>query len=193
MSTTDFFVIFRSLGSAIALVLVPAWLACGRRLRHRDPNRFSHLRTVRPDGDHEPVTLYTLTNKNGVSVSIMDYGATIVKILAPDRNGKLGDVVLGFDHFSPYIHLKTYFGATIGRYANRIAKGQFTMGKTVYQLARNNGPNSLHGGLRGFDKRMWKCGAGRVRHPGAALQPPQPGWRGRLSRQPFCQRHLFAQ
>ena len=102
------------------------------------------------------VTLHTLTNKNGMSVSLMDYGATIVKILAPDRNGKLDDVVLGFDKFSPYLHLTTYFGATIGRYGNRIAKGQFQLGKTLYQLPRNDGPNSLHGGLRGFDKRMWK-------------------------------------
>jgi len=80
--------------------------------------------TTKPFGktaQGQPVTLYTLTNKNGLSVSIMDYGATIVKILAPDRNGKFDDVVLGFDKFAPYIHLKTYFGATIGRYANRIA------------------------------------------------------------------------
>jgi aldose 1-epimerase len=102
------------------------------------------------------VTLHTLTNKNGVSVSIMDYGATITKIIAPDRNGKMDDIVLGFDKFSPYLHVTTYFGATIGRYGNRIAKGQFKLGNTVYQLPINNGPNSLHGGLRGFDKRMWK-------------------------------------
>jgi aldose 1-epimerase len=102
------------------------------------------------------VTLYTLTNQNGMSVSIMNYGATIVKILVPDRNGKLDDVVLGFDRFSPYVHLSPYFGATVGRYANRIAKGRFELGKTVYQLPINNGPNSLHGGLRGFDKRVWK-------------------------------------
>jgi aldose 1-epimerase len=107
-----------------------------------------------PEG--QLVTLHTLTNKNGVSVSIMDYGATIVKILAPDRHGKLDDIVLGFDKFSPYLHLTTYFGATIGRYGNRIAKGRFPIGKTQYQLECNNGPNALHGGLRGFDKRMWK-------------------------------------
>jgi len=115
--------------------------------------------TSRPFGKTlrgETVTLYTLTNKNGLSVSLMDYGATIVKILAPDRNGKLDDVVLGFDKFAPYLHLKAYFGATIGRYANRIAKGQFELGKTVCQLPCNDGPNSLHGGFRGFDKRMWK-------------------------------------
>ena len=107
-----------------------------------------------PEG--QLVTLHTLTNKNGVSVSIMDYGATIVKIMAPDRNGQLDDVVLGFDKFSPYLHVTTYFGATIGRFANRIAKGQFMLGKNLFQLPLNDGPNSLHGGLRGFDKRMWK-------------------------------------
>jgi aldose 1-epimerase len=107
-----------------------------------------------PEG--QLVRLYTLTNKNGVSVSIMNYGATIVKILTPDRNGKFDDIVLGFDKFSPYLHAKTYFGATVGRYANRIAGAQFQIGKTTYTLARNNGPNSLHGGTRGFDKRMWK-------------------------------------
>lgn len=115
--------------------------------------------TSKPFGrtpENQLVRLYTLTNKNGVSVSIMDYGATIVKIFTPDRNGKLDDVVLGFDKFSPYLHQTAHFGGTIGRYGNRIAKGQFSMGKSVYQLPLNNGPNSLHGGLRGFDKRMWK-------------------------------------
>jgi aldose 1-epimerase len=107
-----------------------------------------------PEG--QLVRLYTLTNKNGVTVSIMDYGATIVKILTPDRDGKFDDIVLGFDKFSPYLHATTYFGATVGRYANRIAGGEFQLGKTTIHLARNNGPNSLHGGLRGFDKRVWK-------------------------------------
>jgi aldose 1-epimerase len=105
---------------------------------------------------HEPVTLYTLTNKNGMSVSVMDYGATIVRIMAPDRDGKFDDVVLGFDHFQPYITARSHFGATIGRFAGRIAKGQFAFGKTVYQLALNEGANSNAGGVRGFDKRMWK-------------------------------------
>ncbi|MCE0496675.1 MAG: galactose mutarotase [Methylacidiphilales bacterium] len=104
----------------------------------------------------EKVTLYTLTNKNGMSVSIMDYGATIVKIVVPDRNGKLDDVALGFDHFAPYLTQTAYFGATIGRYANRIARGKFEINHTAYQVPVNNGPNSLHGGWRGFDKRIWK-------------------------------------
>lgn len=103
------------------------------------------------------VRLYTLTNKNGLSVSIMDYGATIVKIMAPDRNGKFDDIVLGFDKFSPYPKLSPYFGATVGRFANRISQGQFHLGKNLYQLPRNDGKNSLHGGTIGFDKRMWKA------------------------------------
>jgi aldose 1-epimerase len=104
----------------------------------------------------EPVYLHTLTNKNGMSVSIMDYGATVVKLIVPDRDGKLGDVALGFDRLAPYFPLTTYFGATIGRYGNRIAKGQFELGGHTYQLPVNNGANSLHGGIRGFDKRVWK-------------------------------------
>jgi aldose 1-epimerase len=103
-----------------------------------------------------PVTLYTLANKNGMSVSVMDYGATLVKVVVPDRLGKFDDVVLGFDSFSPYLTLKDFFGATIGRYANRIACGRFTLDKVHYQLARNDRHNALHGGIHGFDKRMWK-------------------------------------
>ena len=104
-----------------------------------------------------PVTLYTLTNQAGMSVSIMDYGATISSIRAPDRNGKFAEVVLGFDKFPPYLAMKDYFGATVGRYANRIARGKFTLDKVPYQLACNDPPNALHGGLRGFDKRMWNA------------------------------------
>jgi len=154
MTTTKLNALSRTIRAVVALLFFPATLV------------WADTTVVLPTGSvttapfglmaHEAVTLYTLTNKNGISVSVMNYGATIVKILAPDRNGKFDDVVLGFDNFSPYIHLKTHFGATIGRYANRIANGQFTMGKSVYQLPRNDGPNSLHGGWRGFDKRMWK-------------------------------------
>lgn len=104
----------------------------------------------------ETVTLYTLTNKNGMSVSVMDYGATVVNLLVPDRQGKLGDIALGFDHLAPYLHQTAYFGATVGRYANRIAKGEFTLDRVTYHLPVNNGPNSLHGGVRGFDKYIWK-------------------------------------
>ena len=105
-----------------------------------------------------PVTLYILTNKNGMSVSIMDYGATITSIKVPDRDGKIGEIALGFDRFAPYLGMKDYFGATVGRFANRIAKGTFALDKITYHLPCNELPrenDSLHGGVRGFDKRMW--------------------------------------
>ncbi len=102
-----------------------------------------------------PVILHTLTNKSGMSVSVMDYGATVVSIIVPDKGGKMADVALGFDHFAPYLDKPPFFGATIGRYANRIAKGKFTLNGTAYQVPCNDGPNALHGGPVGFDKRLW--------------------------------------
>jgi aldose 1-epimerase len=107
-------------------------------------------------GDGTPLHLYTLTNNAGVTVKITDYGGIIVSLETPDRNGKLADVVLGFDSAAGYVQNPSpYFGAIIGRYANRIAHGEFTLDGKQYHLARNNGPNSLHGGMRGFDKRVW--------------------------------------
>ena len=102
-----------------------------------------------------PVTLYTLSNTKGMSVGIMDYGATIVDLIVPDRSGTPGDVVLGFDRLEPYFTASPYFGATIGRYANRIAGAAFRLDGQTYHLAANDNGNSLHGGNRGFDKQMW--------------------------------------
>ena len=106
-----------------------------------------------PDG--QEVHLYTLTNGNGMQVAITDFGARIVSILAPDRNGKMADVVLGFDNLPDYMKYNTYFGALVGRYANRIGDAKFMLDGKVYHLPVNNGPNSLHGGIKGFDKRFW--------------------------------------
>ena len=111
-----------------------------------------------PDGT--PVWLYTLRNKNGMVVRIMNYGGIIQSILVPDRNGKLGDVVLGYENLNEYLTNSPYFGALIGRYGNRIAKGRFTLDGVSYQLATNNYPNSLHGGVRGFDKVIWQARPG---------------------------------
>ena len=106
-----------------------------------------------PDG--RIIQLYTLVNGSGMQVNIATYGATIVNLLTPDRAGHLADVALGFGAIEPYFTQSPYFGATVGRYANRIAKGRFAIdGKTV-QLAKNDGPNHLHGGLKGFDKQLW--------------------------------------
>lgn len=106
-----------------------------------------------PDG--QPVELFTLTNKNGMQVEITNYGGAIVSILAPDRNGKMADVVLGFENLKGYLGNQPFFGALVGRYANRIAKAKFTLDGHEYKLAANDGPNTLHGGLKGFDKHVW--------------------------------------
>lgn len=114
--------------------------------------------TKRPFGalaDGALVDLYTLHNKMGLEARIMTYGATIVSLETRDRDGKLADIVLGFDSVSSYVKDSPYFGAVVGRYANRIANGRFTLDGQTYQLPINNPPNSLHGGTRGFDKTMW--------------------------------------
>ncbi|MGH7214980.1 MAG: aldose epimerase family protein [Tepidisphaeraceae bacterium] len=103
-----------------------------------------------------PITLFTLTNKNGIVARIIDYGAILTELHVPDRMGKLGNVVLGFDNPRQYLGKHPHFGGTIGRYANRIARGRFTLDGQTYTLPINNGPNSLHGGIIGFDKLMWK-------------------------------------
>jgi aldose 1-epimerase len=106
--------------------------------------------------DNTPVDLYTLTNKNGLIAKITNYGATVTELHVPDRNGKLEDIVLGFDTVEAYIKGSPYFGCTTGRVANRIARGKFTLNGKTYQLAINNAPNHLHGGVKALDKRVWK-------------------------------------
>ena len=106
-----------------------------------------------PDGT--PVDLYTLHNKTGLEARIITYGGIIVSLQTGDRHGKLADIVLGFDSLAGYVRESPYFGALIGRYENRIARGRFTLDEKTYQLPINNPPNSLHGGDRGFDKVVW--------------------------------------
>ncbi|MBN8733315.1 MAG: galactose mutarotase [Acidobacteria bacterium] len=105
----------------------------------------------------ESVDVYTLSNTKGMQVRISTYGAIVVSMVVPDKAGKAGDVVLGFDSLAGYQKEHPYFGAIVGRYGNRIAKGQFTLDGTVYKLAVNNGANALHGGLKGFDKVVWRA------------------------------------
>ncbi|GAA0567532.1 aldose epimerase family protein [Rhizomicrobium electricum] len=104
--------------------------------------------------DGKAVDLYTLTGKNGFEAKISTFGATLVSLKVPDKNGKLANVVLGFDTVKPYVDGVPFYGATIGRYGNRIALGKFTLDGKPVQLTVNDGPNSLHGG-KGFDKRLW--------------------------------------
>jgi aldose 1-epimerase len=124
--------------------------ACTRSQRvTREP--FGNL----PDGGS--VELFTLANRHGIEVRAMTYGAIITSIRTPDRHGTSADIVLGFDSLGGYLAGSPYFGAVVGRYANRIAGGRFTLDGVTYRLARNNGPNTLHGGTRGFDKVLWSA------------------------------------
>jgi aldose 1-epimerase len=106
--------------------------------------------------DGTAVELFTLVNPHGVEVRAIEYGAIIVSLRAPDRDGRLDDVVLGYDSLEGYLRNNSpHFGAIVGRYANRIANGRFTLDGKTYRLATNNGPNHLHGGVKGFDRVVW--------------------------------------
>lgn len=103
------------------------------------------------------IDLYTLKNKKGMEVAITNYGGVVVSLKVPDNKGRSGDVVLGFDDGAGYLNHNTNFGALIGRYGNRIAHGRFTLNGVTYTLARNNGENHLHGGIKGFNKVIWQA------------------------------------
>jgi aldose 1-epimerase len=105
--------------------------------------------------DGRPVEAVTLTNGKGVSARIISYGATLQSLKVPDRSGKVADVALGYPDMKGYVEVPNYFGATVGRFANRIKAGTFSIDGEAYKLAVNNGPNALHGGVKGFDKRLW--------------------------------------
>jgi aldose 1-epimerase len=105
--------------------------------------------------DGKKVYLYTLTNKHNMQVKITNYGCIVTAWMAPDKNGKESNIILGFDSLERYTAAVPFFGAVVGRYGNRIAKGQFTLDGTTYKLAANSGGNHLHGGTKGFDKRVW--------------------------------------
>lgn len=138
-----------------ALTLLLALAACTPTMATRpDLDRVS----VAPFGatpEGQPARLFTLTNARGMIVRVSDFGGIITSIETPDRDGRVEEVTLGFDAITPYTGASPYFGALIGRYGNRIAKGRFSLDGQAYTLAVNNGPNALHGGLRGFDKVLW--------------------------------------
>jgi len=108
-----------------------------------------------PDG--QAIDLYTLTNAHGMQVAITNYGAAVVSIKVPGRQGKMDDVALGYDTLDGYVSDKAFLGATVGRYGNRIGHAKFTLGGTEYNLAKNNGENTLHGGKVGFNKKVWQA------------------------------------
>lgn len=123
--------------------------------------------------DGADVKILTLTNANGMSAKVTEYGATLTELWVPDRNGALTDVVLGYERLDDYVAAPFFLGATLGRVANRIANGRFTLDGQTYELATNRAPNHLHGGVRGFDKRIWTSrqgtADGRVIDGGAAV------------------------
>ena len=136
--------------------------------------------------DGSPVEIFTLRKPGGIEARICNYGGILVSLKVPDREGHLDDVVLGYDHLEGYLTLSPYFGAVVGRYANRIAKGTFTLEGVTYTLAANNGPNSLHGGHQGFDKVVWQAAqTGQASAPSLTLKylskDGEEGYPGNLS------------
>ena len=107
--------------------------------------------------DGTPIDAYTLTNAHNMTVRVLTYGGIVQMLRVPDRAGQVGDVVLGFDDLAPYVDRSPYFGAIIGRYANRIARGRFTLDETTYELPTNEGSHHLHGGAHGFHHVVWKA------------------------------------
>jgi aldose 1-epimerase len=144
---------FRYPHAPMAPLFLVGLLACpaGEPAMTRSVTRMPFATT--PAG--QPVELFTLTNPHGIEVRAVTYGGIILSLRTPDRDGRLGDIVLGYDSLDGYLRETPYFGAIIGRYGNRIAGGRFTLDGRTYALATNNGPNHLHGGVRGFDKVVW--------------------------------------
>lgn len=133
-----------------------------------------------PDG--VDVFLYTLTNDRGLQVSIITYGGAITSLKTPDRDGNLGDIVLGYETLEAYTSNRRYFGALIGRHANRISRGKFSLNGINYQLPQNNGANHLHGGFNGFDKRVWSArDDGEVLHLSYFSKDGEESYPGNLS------------
>jgi aldose 1-epimerase len=149
-----------SFESLVTMALLVSWFAISLCLAQTSSSAGKHAIKKEvfgklPDGN--VVDVYTLTNAQGMEVRIMNFGGIVLSLRVPDRNGKLDDVVLGFDSLEPYFTNNPHFGSIIGRYANRIANGKFTLDGVEYTLPKNNGPNTLHGGVKGFDKVLWQA------------------------------------
>jgi len=132
----------------VFLLICGSLIGCGRA------NKEIHI-PVLQETSSSPLTLFSLQNKNGIRMTVTNYGGRIVSLWVPDKNGDLGDIVLGYDSLEEYLSDDAYFGALIGRYANRVAKGKFLLEGKEFQLPVNNGVNTLHGGPKGFHKVFW--------------------------------------
>src|SRR4051812_29272137 len=141
---------------ALAVVVVAA--GCNREgssTTVQNPGPRVTMSPLTKTADGQNVDLITLRNAGGITLTAVTYGGTILTLSTPDKNGQADDIVLGFDNLAQYEKESPYFGAIIGRYGNRIARGKFTLDGKTYTLATNNGANALHGGIKGFDKRVW--------------------------------------
>ena len=144
----------------LLVIAVVALLAACNSSQNKTPEAGKYSVSEKPFGvfENQDITQYTITNPSGMQVSIINYGGTVTNIMTPDKDKKLGDVVLGFDSLSGYLQKgNPYFGCLVGRYGNRIAKGKFILEKQNYQLTVNDHGNTLHGGLKGLDKVVWKA------------------------------------
>ena len=141
------------------------------------------VKDLQTELDGKPVTLYTLFNKKGMSVDITNYGAKILRVITADRKGKFDDVVLAFDTLEEVMEKEIYFGAICGRFANRIKDGKFTLDGTDYQLPVNNGTNSLHGGINGYNEKVWTVKSATQQELVLTLFSPdgEEGYPGNLS------------
>jgi aldose 1-epimerase len=149
-----------SLQSLVAMALLIGWLVVPVCFAQMPTSAGKHAIKKEAFGkmpDGNSVGVYTLTNSHGLEARITNFGGIVLSLRVPDRNGKLDDVVLGFDSLDPYFTNDPHFGSIIGRYANRIANGKFSLDGAEYTLPKNNGPNTLHGGIKGFDKVLWQA------------------------------------
>ncbi|WP_419214087.1 aldose epimerase family protein [Maribacter sp. X9] len=152
-----------SFPSFLILAVIMVNLACKddkAKKENQEPEQMEKSLSITKSGfgktaDGEAVAKYTLENKDGIQVDIITYGGRITSLRTPDKGGKMENVILGFDSIEQYEKDNPFFGALVGRYGNRIAKGKFSLDGTEYKLAQNNGENSLHGGVKGFDKQVW--------------------------------------
>ena len=178
--------------SVIVLCAVVLLAGCNPSSSQTDTNMGVTKADFGATKEGQKVDLYTLTNANGLVAKITNYGGTVTQLWVPDRDGKLGDILLGFDNISDYEEKSPYFGAIVGRYGNRIGKGKFTLNGNEYTLAVNNGENHLHGGLKGFDKVVWDAVPFQnEKAVGLTLHYLSKGHGRRLSGQPGCHDHLY--
>lgn len=168
---------------ALAVLASTIFISCNSKTTEQKMSIEKTSFGTLPDG--QETSLYTLKNAAGMEVKISDFGGTIVSWTAPDKNGKFDDVVHGCDSLSGYLKGVPYFGALVGRYGNRIAKGKFTLDGQTYTLPQNNGVNALHGGLKGFDKVVWAATPAEGEEPSLKLtytsKDGEEGYPGNLS------------